>query len=180
LNSWIYLSVEKYYSQFWPTFAEIKSQSTAEKKKMFLLRTSDSAKNHMKKTALTEEVQACSTFERLITLSNLKDGRNGKYGQRRLAEMPGDDKVDRLLREDHWVAFQAWLCLPLEQQNAGVSRYLQNHGVKDKASLRHWMRTTPVERLVPSGVSDGERDQFVTDLETVLLGLYLRGGVVTS
>ncbi|MGA2133084.1 MAG: hypothetical protein ABSH50_12385 [Bryobacteraceae bacterium] len=96
-----------------------------------------------------------SIFGRLAYLAALHDRESG-------------GEVDEFLLREHREAFEAWLCLGLEEQAADLAEYLLHHLGNRPESLRQWMQEVPSTKLVPRGALPAQQELFRSDLELVL------------
>jgi hypothetical protein len=105
-------------------------------------------------------LQIPTTLGRVVYLASLCNRTSGKYEHQSLGNWFGVEEADRVLRQNHRKIFSEWLGYSLEEQKNDLSDYLQD---RDAGELR------PFAALIPPGVTEVERQLFVTDLETLLV-----------
>ena len=108
-------------------------------------------------------------FGRLVFLSSLRDGTDGRYSHPALSQIVGAEITDRTLCHSHHEIFSEWLSFPLAQQKADLDEYLQASEVR--------LELVPYHAIAPASAHQVERQLFLTDLETLLeLLRFERGG----
>ena len=109
-----------------------------------------------------------SIFGRLTYLAAFREPANGCYRQTDAAGALDPRAVDEILLRAHREAFEAWLCLSLEEQAADLAGYLWQHLNSRGEPLRRWMQEVPYLKLIPRGTLEAEQELFRSDFELVL------------
>ena len=112
--------------------------------------------------------QVPTTFGRIAYLSSLRNSDTGRYEHFGLAQIYSAEEADRALRWSHAQVFREWLNFPLERQKADLEQYLLSLEGDRATVLRTWSSLAPYRNLLPAGITEAERQLFLTDLELIL------------
>lgn len=112
--------------------------------------------------------QIPTTYGRLVYLASLRSPDNGVYHHHGLQMLFGDGEANQAMRESHGMVFHEWLVMSLEQQKADLDLFLSSLPTDRKTLAETWLRLAPYRSLTPVWATDGERELFFCDLETLL------------
>ncbi len=101
-----------------------------------------------------------SVLGRLIAIAALRDRQNDGY--RSLADRYGAARIDNILRQLHVETFVTWLNFSLAQQMQDLKVYCNRTGKQALDGLQEL-----VERSIPPGRRDVDRQLVLSDLEVV-------------
>ena len=118
-----------------------------------------------------------STFVKLAFLASLKDGTDGGHYRDPLAGiLYGEEEIEAALQGKHREIFSNWLGLGLAAQMAEVAEYLAGQDEDHNALISIWLHDKVYESLIPTAVSQAERNLFTSDLKAILQLLQVRPG----
>src|ERR1700730_14003646 len=118
-----------------------------------------------------------STFVKLAFLASLKDGTDGGHYRDPLAGiLYGEEEIEAALQGKHREIFSNWLGLGLAAQMAEVAGYLAGQDEDHNALISIWLHDKVYESLIPTAVSQAERNLFSSDLKAILQLLQVRPG----
>src|SRR5579862_3699526 len=80
-------------------------------------------------------------YGRLFYLSSLRDPNSGAYRHHGLSTAFGREESARALQESHEEAFLEWVKLPLSEQKADLTHYLDELEDPHRTVVNHWLRS---------------------------------------
>jgi hypothetical protein len=117
-----------------------------------------------------------SRFVKLAFLASLKDGTDGHYRDPLAGKLYGEEEIEAALQGKHREIFSNWLGLGLAAQMAEVAEYLAGQDEDHNALISIWLHDKVYESLIPTAVSQAERNLFSSDLKAILQLLQVRLG----
>jgi hypothetical protein len=109
-------------------------------------------------------------YGRLVYLAAIRNADNGRYEHFRFltgssTSLIASGKLKRL----HENVFMEWVSCSLEAKAADIDLYISTIEDVDKRGLIDtWLRLTPYLNLVPASIHGPERQQHISDSETIL------------
>ncbi len=109
-----------------------------------------------------------TVYGRLTYLASLRDENSGIYRHHGLSTAFGREETNKALQQSHEQAFTEWLKLPLADQHADLTAYLESLEDPRYVVLDHWVQSRVYRGQVPVSALAMERELFFRDLEALL------------